>query len=92
MSTIHLEHRHTLPSEEAVRRAHEVIGQLAERIKAEIRWEGDNTAVFKGSGFSGKAKLEPNQISLDVDLGMLLRPLKGKIEERIGQTLEKRFT
>lgn len=91
MSTIHVEHRHTLPADEALRRAHEFIGQIADRIKADINWDGD-TAAFKGTGFSGKAKIAPGLISLDVDLSMLLRPLKGKVEARIAETLEKRFT
>ena len=91
MSTIHVEHRHTLGPDEARRRAEEVISEIGDRINADINWEG-STASFKGTGFSGKAHLSDSSIALDVDLSLILRPLKGKIEERIGRWLDKRFT
>ena len=91
MSTIHAEHKHTLSKEEARKRAEEYVGMIADKVHADIKWAGD-TASFKGTGFSGTAKLADNLIVLDIDLSFLLRPLKGKIEERMVRAFQKRFT
>lgn len=91
MSTIHAEHRHTLSPEEAHKRVEEYIAHIAEKIKAEIKWSGD-TATFKGTGFSGTARIGKDVIIMDIDLSLLLRPLKGTIEERMARTFQKRFT
>jgi putative polyhydroxyalkanoate system protein len=91
MSTIHAEHKHTLSKEEAHKRAEEYIQHIGDKIHADIKWAGD-TATFKGTGFSGSAKLSDGLIVLDIDLSFVLRPLKGKIEERMVRAFSKRFS
>jgi putative polyhydroxyalkanoate system protein len=91
MATISVEHAHTLGQDEALKRAHEVIQEFGERLKAEIEWTGTN-ATFKGTGFTGTAQVLPQNIAISVDLSMLLRPLKGKIESRLEKALEERFS
>ena len=90
MSMIHVEHKHSLTMDDALTRARAVTEDIAQRVSATVTWSG-TTATFKGTGFSGTAKVAENLIAVDVDLAMLLRPMKAKIEERIERSLEKRF-
>jgi hypothetical protein len=56
-----------------------------------VDWNG-KTAKFKGTGFSGEATVKDYLLVFDLDLSLMLRPLKSSIEERISRTLQKRFT
>jgi putative polyhydroxyalkanoate system protein len=91
MSTISVSHQHTLGQEEAMKRTHEVMADIGNRLKVDVNWNGP-TATFKGTGFSGNAKVLANMITLDLDLSLLLRPMKGKIESRIERALAEKFT
>jgi putative polyhydroxyalkanoate system protein len=91
MSLIHVDYKHSLSQEEAIRRANQLVGEMGHRVKADIHWNGP-IATFKGTGFSGRAKLTDHLIALDLELGFLLRPLRGKIEERIERHLQTRFS
>jgi putative polyhydroxyalkanoate system protein len=90
MSTIHVDHQHSLSQEEALQRVRALVAELKDRVKADIQWNG-STATFKGTGFSGSAKVLDQRIALDLDLSLLLRPMKGKIEERIDRSLRQRL-
>lgn len=45
--------------------------------------------VAAGTGFTLTMKFEDEQTSTDVDLALLLRPLKGKIEKTLDEQLKK---
>ena len=88
MATIRFEHKHGLTQDEAIQRVKDVVEEFSEKVKADVRWNGPN-ATFKGSGFSGAATVQDGRVSIDVELGLLLRPLKAKIEERINRMLRE---
>ena len=90
MSTISVGRAHNLGEQEALERAKQLVADFAGRLKADVTWNGTN-ASFKGTGFSGAAKVTPDRVAVDVDLGMLLRPMKGKIESRLEEALTSKF-
>lgn len=90
MSTIHLEQTHALGRDEALRRAQALGERLGGKLSAEIVWNG-STASFKGKGFSGSARVDEDRVAIDVDLALLLRPLKGRIESEIESALARKF-
>lgn len=90
MATIQVKHQHALTQDEAIQRAKDVIREFGERLKAEIKWSGSN-ATFKGSGFSGSAIVREGHVSVDVDLSLVLRPMKSKIEDKLVTKLRERF-
>jgi putative polyhydroxyalkanoate system protein len=91
MSTIHVEHKHPYTRDEAMDRARKFVQDASDKMGFKVDWNGP-TAKFKGTGFSGEATVKDNLLVFDLDLSLMLRPLKSKIEERIHRTLEKRFT
>ncbi len=90
MATIRVAQEHTLGAEEAMKRAQDVVRRLGEKLNAEISWIGSH-ATFKGAGFSGNARVEHGSVTVDIDLSLPLRMLKGKIETRVEQELKEMF-
>ena len=91
MATINVTHNHKLGQDEAKRRIETLLEELGDKVKADINWSGSN-ASFKGTGFSGTAQVLEDKINFALDLNMLLRPMKGKIESRVEKILNERFT
>ncbi len=87
MANIHIKRQHHLAHDEAKKRVEEVAEELKKKLDADYAWKGD-TLQFKRSGASGSIKLSDEYIELDVKLGMLLTPMKGKIESAITEKLD----
>lgn len=90
MPVIKVERSHALGEEEATRRAKELIREFADRLKADVKWNGQD-ASFKGTGFTGSARVAADSIAVNVDLGMLLSPMKGKVETRLKAAIDEKF-
>ncbi|ALN85520.1 polyhydroxyalkanoic acid system family protein [Lysobacter capsici] len=90
MSSIDIQHPHSLAPAKARKAVEEVAKKLAERFDVEYGWVGD-TLNFSRSGVDGKIALQPNQLHVSAQLGFLLGALKGPIESEIRRVLEERF-
>jgi putative polyhydroxyalkanoate system protein len=90
MATIRVLHGHSLGEEEALKRAQEAVRKLGEKLNAEVSWTGLQ-ATFKGSGFNGNARVDAGSVTVDIDLSLPLRMLKGKIESRVERELQETF-
>ncbi len=90
MATITVEKTHALGQDEAIKRAQEVTKDLAIKLNAEITWTPTG-ATFKGTGFTGTAKVTNDRVAVDVDLSLMLRPLKSTIMAKIEQKLSEKF-
>ena len=90
MATIELRHDHALGEEASLDAARELVDTFAGKLKAAVQWDGCR-ATFRGAGFSGAARVEPGRLEVDVELSMVMRPLKGKVEERLRRAVEERF-
>ena len=49
----------------------------------------DNRVVFNGKGFSGSLSLGEDRVDGSVQLGFLMRPMKGAITREIERALEE---
>jgi putative polyhydroxyalkanoate system protein len=90
MAIIKVAKAHTLGQEEALKRAQELVRDLGQKLKADVKWDGPR-ATLKGTGFSGKADVSADKVAVDVDLSFMLSPMKGKIESKIEQALQEKF-
>lgn len=87
MSTIDITRPHTLDHAHAVEAADSLAKSLSERFDVDYAWEGD-VLRFKRSGVKGNLTVKPETINVHLELGMLLRPFKGRIEQEIHQHLD----
>ena len=82
MATIDIKRAHSIGKD----KAREATQQIADRLKAKMdvtyRWEGD-TLKFERTGASGTIKVSDTAVEVAVDLNMMLRPMKGKVQEKI---------
>jgi hypothetical protein len=86
---------HHLTQEEAKRRVSGLLPGLRNEFTgmvsdAQERWEGDVLRfAFKARGLSvtGSADVRPTEVSVDYNLPLLARPLKGQFESGIRERL-----
>ena len=91
MSDIKFVRAHSLP----IARAKALVQKTADRLAAEYslssEWHG-NTLRFHRLGVEGQMHVTGSEIRLDVTLGLLLKPLKGKFIDHIEHDLDKALT
>ena len=87
MSQIHLQKNHSLGGDEARKTAEKLADRLAAEYNATWQWH-NNDLKLTAKGVSGLLHVDHDMVDIKVDLGMMLRPFKGKIESRIKAQLD----
>jgi putative polyhydroxyalkanoate system protein len=87
MSNIHIKRRHRVPRDELRKRVERLAQDLKAKLNADYAWKGDSLR-FKRSGASGSIDIAEDAIELNIKLGLMLSPMKGKIEESIKKNLD----
>lgn len=85
---IHRPHRLPLPEARAV--VERVATRMQEKFDISSRWEGD-TLLFSRPGVKGQIAVGGDAIHVRAELGMLLSPLKGMVEQEIRRKLDEHF-
>ena len=88
MPNIHFQTAHHLSKEGAKQKLQSVADQLKSRLGATTRWQGD-TLMFDRAGAKGSIDVTDSDVTVDVDLGMMLTPFKGEIERQIQSQLQQ---
>lgn len=86
MAHIHIKHQHNLSRDQARALVEDIARDLKKELKAEYSMEGDSLR-FQRSGASGSIELGEGFVEVNVSLGLLLRPMKGAIENSIRQRI-----
>ncbi len=92
MATIEIRRSHTLSVEELRKQVDRMSGSLEAKYAVHGRWVGDEM-VLEGSGMTrgvkGRIQLGTATVLVELDLPLLLRPMKGQVEESIARKLDK---
>lgn len=91
MSTIAIEKQHTLGLAGARERVKKIEAKLKERHGIAMTWQSDTRADIKATGVSGQVELSATSIAIHIKLGLLLRPLAGKIREGLQHSVDRVF-
>ncbi|HXS03853.1 MAG TPA: polyhydroxyalkanoic acid system family protein [Rhodanobacter sp.] len=82
------------PHQLSIAEARAVVDQVASRMQEKFgmtgQWQGD-TLGFSRPGVNGSIAVESDAIQVQAQLGMLLMPLKGMIEQEIRRKLDEHF-
>ena len=82
------------PHQLSIAEARAVVDQVASRMQEKFgmsgQWQGD-TLGFSRPGVNGSIAVEGDAIQVRAQLGMLLTPLKGMIEQEIRRKLDEHF-
>jgi putative polyhydroxyalkanoate system protein len=87
MASISIQRSHQLSLSEAKERVTQLAESLEKDLDARWRWQGDELR-FERTGASGVVRVASAQVDVEVQLGLLLRPLKATITARIHERLD----
>ena len=87
MSRIDVRRTHTMDHEHALQVADDLAREMESHYELEWWWEGEKL-YLKRSGVRGEVVIAPDEIEVHLELGMMLRPLRGRIEHGVIRHLE----
>jgi putative polyhydroxyalkanoate system protein len=90
MPKIDIRRPHQLSIEEARAVVDKVAARMQEKFGMAGQWQGD-TLQFSRPGVSGTITVDSDAIQVKADLGMMLAPLKGMVEQEIRRKLDEHF-
>ena len=91
MSVIDVHRAHTMDKENARQAAETLAEDLSRQFDVNYQWEGD-VLRFKRSGVKGQLNITADDLHVHLELGMLLRPFKSRIEQEIHSQLDQIIT
>ena len=93
MATIDVVKSHSLPKDEAKKRAEELAKAMQQRFDLDWRWDGDHIAFEAprgaAKGTKGTVEVSDRQVRVQIDLPLLLRVMKGTVEAKVQEKLSQ---
>jgi len=88
MATIEVTRAHGMDSNQIRAAVQAVAQRLQSDLSAQYAWSGDRLN-FECPGASGHIDVTGSDVRVAVDLGWLLKPMRGRIEQSIHQYLDE---
>ena len=93
MSTIDVTRGHTLPLDEAKKRAEDLAKSLEAKFTLKWHWDGDTIRFDAPSGAAkgtkGEVAVTAKDVRVQIDLPFLLKMLKGTVESKVNEKLQQ---
>jgi putative polyhydroxyalkanoate system protein len=91
MATIDVRRSHSLPKEEAKKRAEDLAKSMQQKLDLDWRWDGDRI-VFEAprgaaKGTKGTVEVTASDVRVQIDLPFLMRVLKSTVEAKVNEKL-----
>ena len=69
----------------------EFVGKYGHLVKS-VDWSSDGSSMkAKGKGFKGDFRVSSSSVEIDLDLGLVAIPIKGRIEQNVNDRLDSSF-
>jgi putative polyhydroxyalkanoate system protein len=92
MATIEINRTHSIPVDQLRKKVDGLSGSLEAKYSVRGAWNGD-TMALEGTGMSrgvkGKIDITASTLRIEVDLPLLLRPMKGQVEGSITRKVDR---
>ncbi len=93
MATIDISKTHSLPLDDAKKKAEELAKSMQDRLNLTWAWAG-NAIKFEATsgtakGVKGAVSVTDKNVRVEVDLPFMLRVMKGTIEDKINEKLNQ---
>ena len=93
MSTIDVRRGHSLPKEEAKKRAEQLATSMKQKFDLDWHWDGDRILFDAprgaAKGTKGIVDVGDGEVRVQIDLPFLLRMLKGTVENKVNEKLSQ---
>ena len=90
MPKIDIRRPHQLSIADARAVVEQVAASMREKFGMDGQWKGD-TLSFSRPGVNGSIEVGADAIQVKAELGMMLAPLKGMVEQEIRRKLDEHF-
>ena len=90
MADIRVERRHTIGKEAAKAAAVRIAERMHEKAQVKYRVNGD-TIEFERTGAKGRIVVGDETVSAEVTLGLLMKPMRGFVEQKIEEYFGRYF-
>lgn len=92
MATIDITRAHTLPLEDAKKKAEELAKSMADRFGISWKWDG-NAITFDApsgaaKGTKGAVRVSEKDVRVEIDLPFMLKMMKGTIDGKVKEKLD----
>jgi putative polyhydroxyalkanoate system protein len=92
MATIELSRAHSLPLDDAKKKAEDIAKSMESRFAITWKWDGDTIRFDAPSGAAkgtkGELRVSSKDVQIAIDLPFMLRVLKGTIEDKVKEKLD----
>ncbi|MBD3671251.1 MAG: polyhydroxyalkanoic acid system family protein [Gammaproteobacteria bacterium] len=88
MAHIRINRAHSMDNKSIREEVQKLADKLSQELEARYQWNGDRLE-FERSGASGFIAIGENNLNIELKLGMLLSPFKGKVEQSISEYLDR---
>lgn len=96
MATIDISKSHSLGKDAAKKKAEELARDMEGQMGIKWNWEGDkikfNAPSGSAKGTSGQVSVDDKNVRVEIDLPFLLKAIKGTIEGKVNEKLNKLIT
>lgn len=89
MAHIEIHRRHGLGMAEAKAKVAVLEPKLEAKYRIVLSWKGEHDADIKGPGVKGAAHLDGENLRIEVELGMLLRPMAKKLQGAVESAIDE---
>ncbi len=91
MAHIEVSQSHSLDIPEVKSRMEAVQAELTAKYGLEFTWQSDALVKVSGRGVKGTITVDASTVDVKIDLPLVLRPLKGKIDSRLREQLVEKL-
>lgn len=92
MSSLCIKRQHTMAPDKLKSEVEALAEKLVDKFGGSYQWEGDKIRYAYSGGVKASVACTPKDVQVDVELGMMMSMLKGKIKSEVEGYLDKHIT
>lgn len=88
MAKIDIRRKHSLSREQARARAEQVASHIQDSFNLDYHWKGESLH-FERTGVDGVLEVSDAEIRVKIELGWVMRPMKGHLEREVRRYMDE---